>query len=158
MAQVNRSLTGPYSQRQLARDSGLSKHRVGTLLRLGAASADALTWRDAIALRALVECGLTVDPATRLSARDRALLDACRDALADRTESVDPEMRLLVMGADARIVTGDRELRRSMDDALDAGNVTVHVIPVGNWAEVLLAELKATESTAVASPNSRSAA
>lgn len=147
MSRVNRSLTGSYSQRQLALDSGLSKHRVGTLLRLGAAEADGLTWRDAIALRALVECGLTVDPATRLSERDLALLTAIRHALADRTDEVDPEMRLMVMGRDVRIVMNDRELRRAMDDGLDAGDVTVHVIPVGNWASTLLADLKTVPET-----------
>lgn len=144
---ASRSLTGSYSQRQLARDARLSKHRVGTLLRLGAASADALTWRDAIALRALVGCGLTIDPATRLSERDVALLAATKQALADRTDYVDPEMRLIVVGDDARIVLGDRELRRRLDDALDTGDVAVHLLPIGNWASALLAELKTIPDT-----------
>lgn len=147
---IARSLTGAYSQRQLARDAHLSKHRVGTLLRLGAADAAALTWRDAIALRALVDCGLTIDPATRLSERDLRLLVAVREVLADE-QSVDPETRVVVVGDQVMTADTDRALRRHLDDAFDTeADQTVHLIPVGAWAHALLADLSAASDRSAA--------
>ena len=150
-----RSLTGTYSQRQLARDAHLSKHRVGTLIRLKAADPAALTWRDALALRALVDCGLTVDPSTRLSERDHRLLAAVRRVLAAE-HAVDSETRIVVIGDRVETADTDRALRRHLDDAFDgAADQTVHLIPIGAWAQSLLTEL--TE-LADQSASSRSAA
>lgn len=153
-----RSLDGLYSVRQLAVATGLTRQRMSTLIKLGAIDPQRLTWRDAIAVRALIASGFTTDASTKaLSAVDRQILDTVRQVLRETPDQAD--LTLLIQGEQVE-PQPDLSMAALAASAKARTQPTsaVHLLPIGAWAAALRSNLETAAAAPTTTPSAEAAA